>query len=244
MSDIVKLEYLNVEHTFMFLDSLHWTLAEPVVKFLGFGSNTSRALKRHCREHHYRQIRIEGTEGRSPLYVSLAGLIRLTIRSDHEKAQDFQDWITDEVVPMVLTQGLYADKSRFSDEEYQKLMDVVAERDARIAQLESENGEVRQCVTDFCNRMSFKDWQKFLQNKGFYISEPRIRQIKRALQVAGNGMFPDDDDPHTFKNLYLATLQTLNSRDDYGHEHRKFQDMFQAIAQVPRQEYKGVRYSD
>lgn len=127
MDDTLKLTFLDTEHVFTKLDGKAWTLAEPLVIFLGFGTNVSRALKRHCHPYHYRVIKTFGNEGRSPLYVSLAGLIRLTIKSDVDSAQDFQDWITDDVVPQVLIEGYYINEDKFTMEQVEKLKKAFVE---------------------------------------------------------------------------------------------------------------------
>lgn len=66
------------------------------------------------------------------------GLYRMLSRTSSPVAEPFQDWLFEDALPKIRRTGLYADTSRFSEEEYERIQQVVADRDVRIAQLEGE----------------------------------------------------------------------------------------------------------
>jgi len=87
------------------IDGKLWFLAKEVCDFLEF-SNVSRTVKEYCREWHYQEWHF-GTDGRSALYLTLAGVVRLCLRSKNLNAIDFQDWVTDDVLPDLIMNRVY-----------------------------------------------------------------------------------------------------------------------------------------
>lgn len=88
-----------------FVDGKLWFIAKDVCDFLEF-SNVSRTVKEYCREWHYKKWHFGG-DGRPALYLTLAGVIRLCLRSKNPNALDFQDWVTDDVLPEILLNNIY-----------------------------------------------------------------------------------------------------------------------------------------
>ena len=48
-----------------------------------------------------------GLRGREPWAITEAGLYRLVMRSNKPEASDFQDWVTDTVLPAIRKDGAY-----------------------------------------------------------------------------------------------------------------------------------------
>ena len=114
----------------------YWFHAQTVSDYLCF-SNSARTIKNYCRDWHYCKLHF-GNDGRPALYLSIAGVCRLAMKSTNPKALEFQDWVTDDLLPEVLTKGIYYDKERFNDDEKQLLENIISDRDNRILQLETK----------------------------------------------------------------------------------------------------------
>ncbi|MBW4635789.1 MAG: hypothetical protein KME30_29090 [Iphinoe sp. HA4291-MV1] len=99
-------------------DNYTWFRATEACKILGF-SNPYETVKLHCKEHQYREWQVG--KGRPSLYVLESGLYRLILRSKKPEAIAFQDWVTEDVLPSIRKTGLYVDKSKYTDEQYESL---------------------------------------------------------------------------------------------------------------------------
>jgi prophage antirepressor-like protein len=112
-----------------------WFHATAVCKELGF-ENPSRSLQMYTDEDERFQ---EIYQGRSVWFVSEAGCYGLAMAAKTEQAKKFKRWLKHDVLPKLRETGLYADESRFSKSEYQRIQEVIKERDNRITQLEKQN---------------------------------------------------------------------------------------------------------
>jgi prophage antirepressor-like protein len=82
----------------------YWFRASEVCKVLKF-SNAFEAITQHCKQHQYREFQLG--KGRPSNYVSESGVYRLLLRSKAPIAVDFQDWLTEEVLPKLRSRGVY-----------------------------------------------------------------------------------------------------------------------------------------
>lgn len=82
----------------------HWFRATQVCKVLEF-SNTKETLETHCKPWQYREFKVGN--GRPALYVCLSGLFRLTLRSKSVVGVEFQDWVSEDILPKLFASGYY-----------------------------------------------------------------------------------------------------------------------------------------
>ena len=96
------------------VDGQVWFRGKDVATILGY-SDTINAIKSHVRAHQKRKLE-ELKDGESPpmdwqtrtaMYITSGGLFRLVMRSKMPFAEDFQDWVTDEVLESIRRYGKY-----------------------------------------------------------------------------------------------------------------------------------------
>lgn len=116
----------------------HWFRATDLCEILFTKGNAQRYVNLHCKDWQYREFKVG--KGRPALYVCESGVYRLILRSKAPIALEFQDWLTEEVIPKLRNQGLYITQK--SDE---SLVDYVAREKALLAEnqrLLAENQEL------------------------------------------------------------------------------------------------------
>lgn len=129
---ILDLSYKGIQvRTFVGLDGVEWFHGAMSCGALGL-SNPARTIQTFVFPEYYQMIS-DGTGGKPALYLTEHGVYQLGFASRSKEALSFQRWVFEEVLPKLRETGLYADKSRFSESEYQQLQLVVDERDRRIA---------------------------------------------------------------------------------------------------------------
>lgn len=98
-------------------DGEPWFVASDVAKALGF-ANPSDAVNRHCKKSIKTPFNVirEGTS--SPVHINLipeSDVYRLIMRSNTSLAEQFQDWVTEEVLPSIRKTGSYSMKPALPD---------------------------------------------------------------------------------------------------------------------------------
>ena len=90
------------------IDNKEWFVANNVCKILEH-SNTSQALKDNCKKEGISKTYIPTSSGVQEMtIINLSNLLRLIMRSRMQKAQEFQDWVVEEVLPTILKTGKYS----------------------------------------------------------------------------------------------------------------------------------------
>lgn len=138
-----------------------WFCATDIATSLGY-SNPRKAILDHCKSQ---GVTIRDTPTNSGIqqmkYINEGNIYRLTAKSQLPKAEDFESWIFDDLVPTVINTGSYslnvpksfsealmlAAQQQMQIEEQQKQLmqkDVaIANKDAQIVQLEKESEYTR-----------------------------------------------------------------------------------------------------
>lgn len=100
-------EYENKSKVFFTKDNKGeiWIRATQACEHLEF-SDPHRTVKKYLKEHQYQEFR-EGL-GRPALYISESGFYRLVLKSKSVRAEVFIDWLTEDVLPKIHSQGNYA----------------------------------------------------------------------------------------------------------------------------------------
>lgn len=83
----------------------YWFRATEICDVLFTKNNTQRYITLHCKDWQYRQFQVG--KGRPALYVCESGVYRLILRSKSPIALEFQDWITEELLPKLRASGGY-----------------------------------------------------------------------------------------------------------------------------------------
>ena len=96
------------------VDCQLWFKGKDLALILGY-SDTKQAIQNHVRLHQKRKLEelmgVETTpmdyQTRTSIYITSGGLFRLMMRSRMPFAEDFQDWVTDEVLESIRRYGKY-----------------------------------------------------------------------------------------------------------------------------------------
>lgn len=88
-----------------------WMVGKDVATALGY-SNSKQAIIDHCREDGVVISDLIDSLGRTQQakYINERNVIRLIMRSHLPQAEEFQDWVEDEIIPSVLKNGSYSIK--------------------------------------------------------------------------------------------------------------------------------------
>ncbi|HFD2052213.1 TPA: BRO family protein [Clostridium perfringens] len=96
------------------LDEKPYFVAKEIARILGY-SNTRDAIKRHCKGVVKHDILTEG--GIQQMSIIPEGdLYRLIIKSKLPKAQEFEEWVMDEILPQIRQTGGYIPIKEEDDE--------------------------------------------------------------------------------------------------------------------------------
>jgi anti-repressor protein len=165
-----------------------WFVGKDVAQALGY-SNPRKALADHVRENHKSDgVTIRDTIGREqhPTIIDEAGLYSLVMRAKTDKAEDFQEWVTAEVLPAIRKTGGYiAGSEKMSDAELMAKAVLVAqatikERDARIKELESDTQRMKpkeifaDAVSASDQTILIGDLAKLIKQNGHDIGQKRM----------------------------------------------------------------------
>ena len=123
-----------------------WFVGKDVATALGY-VNPSKTLKDHCREDGVTFCYTPTSGGKQQLkYINERNVIRLIMRSKLPQAEEFQDWVEDEVIPSVLATGSYSVKDSYMiDDPIERAQRWIEEAMVR-KQLEIENQEKQKLI--------------------------------------------------------------------------------------------------
>ena len=152
---IMKNDKLKCELQYIVVDDIPWFRGLYVAKVLGY-DNPAHAINRHVRKKHKTQRRnlvdyskMEKSKIRKDAwFISEPGLYSLIMSSKLEKAQDFQDWVFEEVLPSIRKTGKY---------EVPKPVDALQERRLKIDEVNMylnvydkiDNPKLKTVITDW-----------------------------------------------------------------------------------------------
>ncbi|MGL5880259.1 MAG: BRO-N domain-containing protein [Xenococcaceae cyanobacterium] len=128
---------LGIEVRFVEIDGVYYANGSDCAKALNF-SNPSRDIVNKVWAEYRFKFNADESVGQPGWWLNEYGVHQLLFASDHPKAVQFQRWVFEEVLPKLRAEGLYVDRGRFSSEEHDRLMQVVSERNDRIALLEGQ----------------------------------------------------------------------------------------------------------
>lgn len=121
-----------------------WFCGSDVATALGY-SNPQKAVRDHVTDKHKTLNETFTVNGTSVTLIDEAGLYRLVMRSQLPSAEDFQEWVTSEVLPSIRKHGMYATpvtiENMIADPDFAiSLLNTLKEE--RIARQQAEEAKV------------------------------------------------------------------------------------------------------
>ncbi|MFI6302121.1 phage antirepressor [Amycolatopsis thailandensis] len=192
MSELIPFDFHGSAVRVVVIDGEPWFAAGDVCFVLGY-SNPRDAVAKHVREHQKRASRIATPSGeQSATVISEGGLYRLLMRARTVLADQFQDWVTDEVLPAIRKTGKFdlSVPTTFAD-----ALELAAKQAREIEVKAARIGELEPAA---------QSWEQLADAKGDY-------SLREAAQIL-------DRDPSisTGQNRLAKTLKGLRWTDRTG----------------------------
>lgn len=163
-----------------------WFVGNEVARILGY-SQAAKAVREHVKDSHKGVSEMDTPGGRQKIIIiDEAGLYSLVMRSKLPQAEEFQEWVTAEVLPAIRKTGGYiAGSEKMSDAELMAKAVLVAqatikERDARIKELESDTQRMKpkeifaDAVSASDQTILIGDLAKLIKQNGHDIGQKRM----------------------------------------------------------------------
>lgn len=115
----------------MLLNNKPYFVGKDVATILGY-SNPTKAISTHCKGVSKMGIPSKGGEQQMSI-IPEGDLYRLIIRSKLPKAQKFEEWVMDEVLPSIRKDGYYLTKNA-DIEKLEKELQIIKERNQLLSQ--------------------------------------------------------------------------------------------------------------
>lgn len=154
-----------------------WFVVSDIARILGYrdGANAARLLRPH--QQGYSEVSTPSGTQRM-LVCNEGGVNRLIMRSNSEKAEKFQDWFTDEVLPSIRKTGSYSTAPALSGPELLahaviEAQAMIAAKDERIAELEPK-AHVAEKLLDADGDYSVRDAAQALTRAGIKVGQTRL----------------------------------------------------------------------
>lgn len=163
-----------------------WFVGNEVARILGY-SQAAKAVREDVKDNHKGVSEMDTPGGRQKIIIiDEAGLYGLVMRSKLPQAEEFQEWVTAEVLPAIRKTGGYiAGSEKMSDAELMAKAVLVAqatikERDARIKELESDTQRMKpkeifaDAVSASDQTILIGDLAKLIKQNGHDIGQKRM----------------------------------------------------------------------
>jgi len=191
-----------------------WFVAKDVCDCLGIG-NSRQACKR-LKDKEKDSVILNDAIGRerNTTIVSESGLYKLIMQSKKAEAEEFQDWITEEVIPDVRKHGAYmtpdAVEKAITDPDFliKLANNLKKEQQARIAAEEKNqiffNNEKLLTATDIVSMLAKEQGITFLSAQQFNKEMQRLKILKNVngewQPTADKGMWLKEQGYLTYKD--------------------------------------------
>lgn len=162
--------------------------AKDVAKALGY-IDTADAISRHCKSgKKVFHPHANGIGGVNMLYITERDVYRLIMRSNLPEAENFQDWVCDEVLPSIRKTGQYSIKPLTPAQQLLANAQMLVEMEQRQIEIQTQQAllDQRQTITE--NRMN--EIETRVRDNGFMavIGFANIHHLKlgnKTLQKLG-----------------------------------------------------------
>lgn len=161
------------------LNNKMWFGATDVATSLGY-SNPQEAIRNHCKSAGVREMRTPTKGGMQNVkFINEGNVYRLVAKSELPKAEEFESWIFDEVIPSVIhTGGYIATKEDDTVDEIMARALIVAnatlaKREERIKNLQEENARQGETINLLTNEVKqsapkIKCFNEYISSEGTY----------------------------------------------------------------------------
>ena len=105
-NQLTVFNFNNNEVRTILIDDQPWFIAKDVATILGY-SDTSNAVRRHCRKSTNIGVGVSPSLQSQTIIIPESDVYRLSMRSNLEGAEAFQDWVVEEVLPTIRKTGSY-----------------------------------------------------------------------------------------------------------------------------------------
>lgn len=163
-----------------------WFVGKDVAQALGY-SQTSKAVREHVKDNHKGMSVLDTPGGKQETtIIDEAGVYSLVMRSKLPKAEQFQEWVTSEVLPAIRKTGGYINGSEgMSDAEIMAKALMVAQKTIeankeRINKLEGDAERMKpkeifaDAVAASDNTILIGDLAKMIKQNGHPIGQKRL----------------------------------------------------------------------
>lgn len=135
-----------------------WFVARDVAIALGY-KNTRDAISKHCKRVNSVAFR-DGNRG-NPFVTIIpeSDFYRLTMRSKLPSAEQFEEWVCEEVLPAIRKHGAYVNKQMADPSWLREMADVIEQKNLEIAEKNKALAEARPKV--ICTENLTNDMQRF-----------------------------------------------------------------------------------
>ena len=168
-----------------------WFCATDIATSLGY-SNPRDAIVRHCKSHGVVNHDVIDSMGRiqQMKFISEGNIYRLTAKSQMPRADEFENWIFDEIVPSVVNTGSYSVQPQTPQTYLEALKALVSSEEAKqrlvllVQKKEQEKQSIieetkpavvfTECVTSSSTNILIGDLAKLITQNGYKIGEIRL----------------------------------------------------------------------
>lgn len=186
-----------------------WFVARDIAIALGY-ADPSRAVVQHCKKAIKTTILANRKDGNPPINISLvpeSDMYRLIMRSNTSLAEEFQDWVTEEVLPSIRRTGKY---EVTQSDEVPLLMQQMQELYTKISKLEEDNAVYR----EWMQKLIDAGWQWLAERKQLTAERDKAVQekawigSKREASAMGSASAARKAE-RKWKNAYLLLIRFI-----------------------------------
>jgi len=182
-------------------DGEPWFIAKDVASSLGY-SNTSKAVQNHCKKSNDFSTSQNGSGYVPPMkIIPESDVYRLIMRSHLESAEQFQDWVVEEVLPSIRENGKYDPQlPKTLPEALRAYADEVeAHNETKKIAIEMKpKADFYDTVVDSKDAVSFREAAKLLAMKMDGVGKP-VGQNQLFEYCRDNGILMQNNEPYQNK---------------------------------------------
>ncbi|MCH1723605.1 phage antirepressor KilAC domain-containing protein [Lactococcus formosensis] len=214
MNELQNFNFSGKQIQTLLINDIPYFIGKEVAELLGY-RNTRDALAKHVKEKQKKLITsqnttLENLPNRGLVAITEGGLNRLVMHSKLKQAEDFQDWVTDEVLPSIRKHGAYMTpqtiENTLSDPDFiiRLATELKEERAARA--IEAPKVLFADSVAASQNSILVRDLAKIIKQNGVDIGEKRLfswlRENGYLVRKKGN-----DYNSPTQRSMDLGVLE-------------------------------------
>lgn len=126
---------LDIDINVYEIDGKQWFIGKEVTDVLDY-KDSSQAIRKAVSEHSRRKCYVETIEitgnclsdvsekrtvKNNMIMLSVSGFYQLVLKSNKDKAVEFQEWVCDEVLPSLQNNGYVIDEKNINKEQFERL---------------------------------------------------------------------------------------------------------------------------